>query len=106
MTTPALEQSRAALEKANAVRMARAKIKRRVRAGDVTVEAVLAERPACLSTMTIAELLRSQHQWGHRRTNKLLSSLFISPQRRVRDLTLRQRAEIAARLDGGGDEQP
>ena len=53
-----------ALERANAVRLARAELKRRVADGEVTAAEVILGAPWEAESMTIADLLTSQRRWG------------------------------------------
>ena len=78
-----------ALERANAVRFARADVKRRVTAGEVHVMHAVLD-PA-VATMTIYDLLRSQRGWGHKKTAWLLSQSGLSESRPCGALTRRQR---------------
>lgn len=69
MTTVEQPQHLDALERANAVRLARADLKRRIKAGKCTVEEVLApggEVPLEALTMPVCELLTAQVRWGSR----------------------------------------
>jgi len=88
-----------ALEYANEVRLARAALKRAVKAGDVHVADVVRACPWEVETMTVAELLRSQSRWGRTRTNKFLTPLAVSENRQIGRLTARQRDVLAARLE-------
>ena len=70
---PARPQHMQALERANAVRLARAGLKRRVGNGSITVTDVIVECPWEAASMTIAELLTSQRRWGATRCSKFLA---------------------------------
>jgi hypothetical protein len=89
-----------ALSKANAVRLARAGLKRKIAVGDVTAAEVVLACPWEVRSMTVADLVTSQRRWGSTRCRKLLTSLQISETRLVGSLTARQRGELAARLRG------
>ena len=88
-----------ALEQANRVRLARAALKRSVRAGDVEAHDVVRSCPWEAETMSVSELLRSQSRWGRTRTRKFLVPLAVSENRQVGRLTLRQREMLAGALE-------
>ncbi len=87
-----------ALERANRVRLARADLKRRIGAGDVTVADVVADPPWQIESMAISELLMSQRRWGRARCRRLLLSLGVAENKKIGTLTERQRGAVAAML--------
>lgn len=95
----AVPQHIEALEHANRVRLARAALKRAVRAGDIRAHEVVRECPWEAETMSISELLRSQSRWGRTRTRKFLVPLAVSENRQLGRLTMRQREMLAAALE-------
>ena len=97
MTSPAPQHLRA-LERANAVRLARAELKRRIAAGDLTVAEVVLACPWEAESMTIADLLLSQRRWGHTRCRRFLQSIPLSETKTVGSMTERQRQAAAALL--------
>lgn len=90
-----------ALERANAVRLARAELKRRIAHGHLSAAEVILELPAEAWTWPVGELLMSQRRWGSNRTRKLLSGLQISEMRHLGKLTERQRRVLAMQLGVG-----
>jgi len=88
-----------ALEHANRVRLARAALKRSVRAGELAADEVVRERPWEAETMSVSELLRSQSRWGQTRTRKFLVPLALNENRQLGRLTLRQREALAGALE-------
>lgn len=103
MLTPELEKAPApqrmrALERANAVRLARAQLKRQIAHGRLSAADVLLELPSEAMSWSVGELLMSQRRWGCNRTRKLLCGLQISENRRLGALTERQRRLLAAQL--------
>ena len=88
-----------ALAHANEIRLARAAIKRSIKAGRVSAAAIVRECPDEVSTMTISELLCSQQRWGRARARKFLSPLAVNENRELGKLTERQRGEMARRLE-------
>lgn len=87
-----------ALERANAVRLARAELKRQIAQGHVSAAEVILRLPAEAESWPVGELLMSQRRWGTNRTRKLLSGLQISEMRPLRLLTERQRRLLATQL--------
>ena len=101
---PMLRRTRApqhmqALAHANEIRLARAAIKRSIKAGRVSAAEIVRDCPHEVSTMTVSELLCSQQRWGRARARKFLSPLAVNENRELGKLTERQRGEMARRLD-------
>lgn len=96
MSVATLDQRMSALERANVIRIARAQIKREIRAGQLTVAEALRDERA--EGLTIGALIGAQHCWGPTRTAQYLGRHHISPHRRVRSLTERQRGVIGGEL--------
>lgn len=94
-----------ALQRANQVRLARAELKRRVSAGDMTVADVVLDAPWEAASMTISDLLTAQRRWGHTRCRRFLQGIPMSESKTVGSMTDRQRRAIAASLQGATDEQ-
>ena len=102
MLTNAVEdqpQQLRALGKANRVRLARAELKRRVAAGEVSVADVVLDCPWEAASMEIGDLLRSQRRWGTARCRRLLVSVGLPEHKQVGALTDRQRKLLVAVLD-------
>lgn len=97
--TPGPQHLRA-LERANRVRLARAELKRRVAAGDITAAEVVADAPWEAESMTLAELITSQRRWGSTRCRKFLSAIELSETKTLGSLTERQRGALARALRG------
>lgn len=96
--TAAVPQHIRALEHANRVRLARAALKRSVRAGDLRADEIVRSCPWEADTMSVSELLRSQSRWGRTRTRKFLVPLALNENRQLGRLTLRQREALAGAL--------
>jgi hypothetical protein len=94
-----------ALARANQVRLARAALKRAIAGGEVSVAEVVVEAPWESRTMSISELLASQHRWGRTRSRKFLSALGLGENKRVKTLTDRQRGLVATALQARPDEE-
>jgi hypothetical protein len=97
-TPDAAPQHLRALERANRVRLARADLKRKVAAGDLTAADVILSSPWQAESMSVSELLMSQRRWGRTRCRRLLTSLGVSENKRIGTLTQRQRIALAAML--------
>lgn len=85
-----------ALQKGNDTRIAGAAAKRDVKAGLLTVVAALDDERA--QVLPIIDLLMAQNRWGRNRALRVLSPQMIAENRRVRDLTDRQRRVIVTAL--------
>src|SRR6188474_1596267 len=98
-TAPAPQHMRA-LAQANRVRLARAELKRQVAEGEATVAEIVLARPWEAESMTIADLLMSQHRWGRTRCRRFLASIPMLETKPIGSMTERQRKELATRLSG------
>ena len=100
---PRAPQHLQALQQANRVRLARAELKRLVAEGERSVAEVVLECPWEAESMTIGDLLMSQHRWGRTRCRRFLAAIPMVETKTIGTMTDRQRRELAARL-GGDDE--
>jgi hypothetical protein len=105
MTAPTITPPRApqhieALAQANRVRLARAALKHRVAEGKTTVAEVVLTCPWEAESMTIAELLMSQHRWGRTRTRRFLAAIPMLETKTIGSMTERQRNALSAQLNG------
>jgi hypothetical protein len=97
-------QRMSALERANAVRLSRARLRRDVATGRRSAQDVILDPPAEAVTATVGEMLAWQRGWGSVRVERFLAELgaerlaFVSPVRALGDVTLRERSVIARRL--------
>jgi hypothetical protein len=87
-----------ALERANEVRLARARLKRQIADGRTSAADVVLDLPPEAANWSVRELLMSQRRWGSIRSRKLLTELQISEMRPIGALTERQRRLLAAQL--------
>jgi hypothetical protein len=92
------EQHLQALEYANRVRLARARMKRRIAADELSAVEVILSCPWQAHSMSISDLLMSQKRWGRARCRRLLVSLGVPENKQVGTLTERQRLALAAVL--------
>jgi len=87
-----------ALERANAVRLARAELKRRVAIGEITAADVILGAPWEAESMTVSDLLTSQRRWGHTRCRNFLAGVPMSETKTVGSMTQRQRHALSDML--------
>jgi hypothetical protein len=97
--TPQEPQRLRALEQANAVRLARAELKRRIAEGEVTAAEIILACPYEARRWTVSELLVAQRRWGVTRCRKFLERNHISEIKQIGALTDRQRRLLAAQLE-------
>lgn len=69
MTMP---QHMEALQRANEVRLERAAIKKQLKAGELSLEELLDDTPACLDNVEIGDLIAWMHRYGPQRVNRVL----------------------------------
>ena len=100
LATARAPQHMQALARANRVRLARAELKRQVAEGELSVAEVVLECPWEAESMTIADLLMSQHRWGRTRCRRFLGAIPMSETKTIGSMTERQRRALAARLGG------
>jgi hypothetical protein len=98
MVGAAQQQHLRALEYANRVRLARARMKRKVAAGELSAADVIMSCPWQAHSMDISDLLMSQKRWGRTRCRRLLVSLGVPENKQIGTLTERQRLALAAVL--------
>src|ERR1700722_18466677 len=91
-----------ALARANEVRLARAELKRRVMDGETTAADVILDSPWEVETMAVAELLMSQHRWGHTRARRFLATVPMTETKTIGSMTARQRHSLAEMLGIAG----
>jgi hypothetical protein len=92
------QQHLRALEYANRVRLARARMKRKIAAGELSAADVVLTCPWQAHSMSISDLLMSQKRWGRTRCRRLLVSLGVPENKQIGTLTERQRLALAAVL--------
>lgn len=95
-----------ALDRANQVRLARAELKREIAEGSRTVADVVTDCPWESESMTISDLLMSQHRWGRTRCRRFLADVPMSETKTIGTMTERQRNCLAARLNGDAVSDP
>src|SRR3954464_15988897 len=90
-----------ALQRANAVRLARADLKRSVAVWDVSAAHVILSSPWEAESMTVSDLLTSQKRWGTTRCRKFLQCVPIPENKTIGSMTERQRRALAQLLSVG-----
>jgi hypothetical protein len=100
------QQHLRALEYANRVRLARARMKRKVAAGELSAADVVLTCPWQAHSMSVSDLLMSQRRWGRTRCRRLLVSLGVPENKQIGTLTERQRLALAAVLTAKGAAHP
>jgi hypothetical protein len=109
-TRGAKEQHLRALEYANRVRLARARMKRKVAAGELPAADIILTCPWQAHSMSISDLLMAQRRWGRARCKRLLVSLGVPENKQIGTLTERQRRALAmvltAKGTGAGADRP
>jgi hypothetical protein len=91
----AARQRDAALHHANDIRVARAQLKRDMKAGRVRLADVLLEPPACTAKMALIDLLLAAPKVGRVKATGLLADARVSGSRPVGGLTRRERRRLA-----------
>ena len=64
------------------------------------VSEVVSDCPWEAESMTIADLLMSQHRWGRTRCRRFLASVPMTETKTIGSMTDRQRNTLSARLNG------
>ena len=88
------EQRLRALEQANEVRTARAKLKKELASGKIELVQILADPPACVRTARIRDVLLVVPKIGSVRAGRILTQCRIAHSRTLGGLTDRQRGEL------------
>jgi hypothetical protein len=92
------EQRKAALESAIRVRHERADLKAKIKAGEVSVEAVLGMDIAAAEGMRVVDLIKACPGYGEAKAKKLMDELGIPENRRVKGLGKNQREALVKAL--------
>ena len=93
-----LNQRMDALQKANVIRTRRAKLKRDLKAGRVSIHTLLLDPPEYLETAKVLDMLLAVPKYGRVKANKVLQTCRISPSKTIGGLSARQRAELVGLL--------
>jgi hypothetical protein len=93
-----LDQRMDALKRANDIRTARAKLKKDLKAGRVSILDLLASPPEYILTAKVFDLLLAVPKYGRVKANRVLNQCRISPAKTVGGLSDRQRKEMVSLL--------
>ena len=88
------EQRLRALEQANEVRTARARLKKQLASGEIELVQILADPPACVRTARMRDLLLEVPKIGSVRAGRILAQCGIAHSKTLGGLTDRQRGEL------------
>ena len=94
-----LDQRMDALNRANEVRALRAQLKRDLKAGRVSIGALLRDPPPYLESAKVLDMLLALPKYGRLKATKVLNGCRVSPSKTFGGLSERQRIELAGRLD-------
>lgn len=87
-----------ALNRANNVRSARARLKRDLKAGRTTIHDLLASPPDYVMTAKVFDMLLAVPKYGRVKANRVLQQCKVSPAKSIGGLSERQRNELVARM--------
>jgi hypothetical protein len=93
-----LTQRMEALKRANEIRSMRARLKKDLRAGRTSPQALLLSPPEYVLTAKVSDMLLSIPKYGHVKVNKILAQCRISPSKTIGGLSPRQRTELVSYL--------
>jgi hypothetical protein len=89
-----LNQRMDALGKANDIRSKRARLKRDLKAGRQSINALLLDPPDYVETAKVCDMLLAVPKYGRVKVNKILVHCRISPSKTIGGLSERQRKEL------------
>ncbi len=87
-----------ALARANQIRIKRAQLKRDLKAGRLSIHALLLNPPEYVETAKVFDMLLAVPKYGRVKVNKVLQSCRISPSKTIGGLSQRQRTELVSML--------
>jgi hypothetical protein len=93
-----LDQRMDALKRANGIRTARAKLKKDLKAGRVSILDLLESPPEYVLTAKVFDMLLAVPKFGRVKANRVLNQCRISPAKTVGGLSERQRKEMVSLL--------
>jgi hypothetical protein len=93
-----LHQRMDALARANEIRTQRAKLKRDLKAGRLSIDQLLLDPPPYVETAKVFDMLLAVPKYGRVKVNKLLTNCRISPSKTIGGLSERQRNELVGLL--------
>ena len=87
-----------ALQRANEIRTRRAKLKKDLKAGRVSIHVLLLDPPEYVLTAKVFDMLLAVPKYGRVKVNKVLQQCRISPSKTIGGLSQRQRSELVGQL--------
>lgn len=93
-----LTQRMEALQRANDIRTRRARLKKDLKAGRISIHGLLLDPPDYLETAKVFDLLLAVPKYGRVKVNRILTQCRISPSKTVGGLSERQRNELVSFL--------
>jgi hypothetical protein len=94
--TRSLDQRMEALQRANDVRVKRARLKKDLKTGRVRVEEILADPPEYVGTAKVFDMLMAVPKFGRVKAARFLNQCRISQAKTVAGLSDRQREELVS----------
>jgi hypothetical protein len=94
-----LDQRMDALQRANDVRVKRAKLKKDLKDGRARIEAILSDPPAFVETAKVIDILMAVPKFGRVKAARFLNTCRISQSKTVGGLSDRQRTELIELFD-------
>lgn len=92
------DEKRKALEKAQAMRKARADLREKLKKGDLKLEDVIEKDDPVVARMKVSYLLKSLPRVGKVKADKIMQEVGINESRRVQGLGKRQKQALLARF--------
>jgi hypothetical protein len=93
-----LNQRMDALARANQIRTRRAQLKRDLKSGRLSIQALLLNPPEYVETAKVFDMLLAVPKYGRVKVNKILALCRISPSKTIGGLSERQRSELVSLL--------
>ena len=93
-----LNQRMDALARANQIRTRRAQLKRDLKSGRLSIQALLQNPPEYVETAKVFDMLLAVPKYGRVKVNKILVLCRISPSKTIGGLSERQRSELVSLL--------
>ena len=87
-----------ALQRANEIRTRRAQLKKDLKGGRVSIQALLLDPPEYLLTAKVFDLLLAVPKYGRVKANRILTQCRFSPSKTIGGLSERQRNELVSYL--------
>lgn len=97
--TRSLDQRMEALQRANDIRVQRAKLKKDLKLGRVRIETILDHPPEYVMTAKVFDMLMAVPKFGRVKAARFLNQCRISQSKTVGGLSDRQRAELIGLFD-------